>query len=619
MNEEMNREVNREMRYLAVKIVQERYKHAHLLLQTIIKIAEAVTAQPIPHGLDPQRELSERISAILPPVAEAPLATPDQLIEEPAPVEPSLNSLESLTPEQLLLALKDNTSEQARQEIHRRIDSNLATKLAVRYLLAADHQDGIDAFYSLGDLVSVRVPSCKRESVSDFVFEYFAPYHYKSDEQILAAALDHKFRYIGESLTPAQLAELAASNPEMLPGVRAEVCLRLKDDPRKANFLTFRWLMPADDEDKADAFNGLERCCWKETKYRNRRGLFPRGYAETYLGEIKREDKTVEKRAGGIAEETREAIMDALVDRLYDLRTLSAPEIVLQALCGAFQTDADVAEALRRKVRERSGYLFQYGSDAASKESTELTLFEVMDEEKKENPPNVYSNTVEFILQEKSQVVEEVGEEGWEVIEQIVELVDNDLLPKGQKERQRVLTEVFQTAYSVNPRQARTLKSRFLAAIETAATLAPDRKSLDRSKKKAIFEAVAQLFDWLGCRYDRCRYDWREPQKSTPKQLRAQSDYSPPVAPMEVIRRTSGMPIITYWNGERSSVGRDVPPDEWQEIKARLNRKRCVGGCGREVSLPKGAKLSPDFRYTCEECSGDSACSRFDKRETDCD
>ena len=77
-----------------------------------------------------------------------------------------------------------------------------------------------------------------------------------------------------ESLTSEQLAELA-SNPKMLDSVRAEACRRLKVSQNKANYLTFRWFLPADDEDKADAFDGLIAVCWKETKYRNRGGLFP--------------------------------------------------------------------------------------------------------------------------------------------------------------------------------------------------------------------------------------------------------------------------------------------------------------------------------------------------------
>ena len=71
-----------------------------------------------------------------------------------------------------------------------------------------------------------------------------------------------------ESLTVDELADLA-SNPEMLGGVRAEVSRRLANDPRKANFLTFRYLLPADDADQYDAFVGLQRCCWRAAKARH--------------------------------------------------------------------------------------------------------------------------------------------------------------------------------------------------------------------------------------------------------------------------------------------------------------------------------------------------------------
>ena len=63
----------------------------------------------------------------------------------------------------------------------------------------------------------------------------------------------------------------------------------------------------------------------------------------------------------------------------------------------------------------------------------------------------------------------QVGEEGWEVLEQIVELVDNDLLPDTMRDRQRVITEIFETVYGVNARQASTLKRRFQEGFETAA------------------------------------------------------------------------------------------------------------------------------------------------------
>src|SRR5690348_4055834 len=64
--------------------------------------------------------------------------------------------------------------------------------------------------------------------------------------------------------------------------------------------------------------------------------------------------------------------------------------------------------------------------------------------------------------------------------------------------------------YGVKERQASTHKSRFLASI------------------KRILSAVQAGDDW--------------PRKSTPEELRAQCEYSPPVVPMQVILRTSGMP-----------------------------------------------------------------------------
>jgi hypothetical protein len=287
-----------------------------------------------------------------------------------------------------------------------------------------------------------------------------------------------------ESLTSDQLAELGA-NPEMLASVRAEVVRRLKDDPRKANFLTFRWFMPANDADKADAFDGLIAVCWKATKKRLPHGLFPRGYPETYCGKRERRDGSIAQPAGGVAEETREAIIDALVDCLYDLRSLSVPEVILKALNSGFHTDADVGNAVRRKVWKESKYLFKNGDDVVSNhdEDNSITLFEVLPEES--DGTNHYSDAVELILEEKSQVVEALGEEGWEVLEEIVELVDNDLLPPTKRERERVLTEVFQKAYGVNERQASTHKRRFQEAFETAA-----------ADGKPVFD---ELLDLLGC------------------------------------------------------------------------------------------------------------------------
>jgi len=285
-----------------------------------------------------------------------------------------------------------------------------------------------------------------------------------------------------ENLTPEQLAELA-SNPEMRDALRAEVCRRLKDDHRKANFLTFRWLLPANEEDKADAYDGLMRCCWRAMKKRLPWGLFPRGYPGTFwqrygidLGEAI---------AKAIREETREVIMTALVDRLYDFKGLSDGQIILTALNGGFHTAADVGNALRRKVREESKYLFGYGGDVLwqDDEGDDVTLEEVLPDPARRT--NHYNEAVEIILQEKSQVVEVLGEEGREVLEKIVELEDDHLLPESDRDGERALTGIFGAVYGVNERQARTLKSRFRKAFVRAVEAG-----------KWVFEQVAELLGW---------------------------------------------------------------------------------------------------------------------------
>jgi len=311
--------------------------------------------------------------------------------------------------------------------------------------------------------------------------------------------------------------------------------------------------MPANDADKTNAFDGLIAVCWKATKKRIPYGLYPRGYAETYCGKRERLDGSIAQAAGGVAEETREAIKGELVACLHDLRTLWAPDIVLTALNGGFQTDANVGNALRRKVREESKHFLQYGGDEVSEddEAEPLTLFEVTRDDPKSRT-NSYNNLVEIIFQEKAQVVEELGEEGWTAWEEVLELADNHIeeladngsLSQNGKDCHRAITGVFERVYGVKERQARTLKNRLLGTL------------------RRILGAV-QANEGL--------------RKSTPEELRAQSVFLPPVVPMEVILRTSGMPVISrlHWlgdepNDERSSVGRDVPPDEWQEIMAQL-------------------------------------------------
>jgi hypothetical protein len=347
-----------------------------------------------------------------------------------------------------------------------------------------------------------------------------------------------------QNLIGAELARLAA-NEKCREAIRAEVCRRLQDDPRKANILTFRWLVPANDADKADAFDGLIAVSWKATKKRLPYGLYPRGHAETYCGKRERLDGSIAHPAGGVAEETREAIKDELVACLHDL---SAPETVLRALNGGFETDVDVANALRRKAWKEPKHILYDGDEVSEDDEGEpLTLFEVTPDDP-ESRTNVYDTLVEIIFQEKAQVVKELGEKGWTAWEEILELSDNhiaELADKGSlsetgKDCHRAITGVFERVYGVKERQARTLKNRLLGTL------------------RRILGAV-QANEGM--------------RKSTPEELRAQSVFLPPVVPMKVIRRTSGMPVISRLHRrgeERSSIGRDVPPDEWRQIKARL-------------------------------------------------
>jgi hypothetical protein len=284
-----------------------------------------------------------------------------------------------------------------------------------------------------------------------------------------------------ENLTPEQLAELV-STPEMRGSVWAEVHRRLKDDPRKANFLTFRWFLPADEADQADAFRGLMCCCWNATEKR----IFPFGLFPHDSSQTSGPNRAL--LGGSIARETQEDIENALVECLWRLRTLSPPELILIALNGGFHTDVDVGNAVRRKVREESRHLSKYGSDAVSKddEGGYGTLFEVLPDSV--DRANHYNEAVEIILQERAQVVEELGEKGWEVLEEIVEHEDQGMLPMTKRDRQRLLTEMFQTAYGVCERQARTHKSRFLEAIEAGA-----------SEGKPVFECIEELLAMLRC------------------------------------------------------------------------------------------------------------------------
>lgn len=287
-----------------------------------------------------------------------------------------------------------------------------------------------------------------------------------------------------ENLTRAELARLGA-NEKCRAAVRAEVCRRLKDSPNKANYLTFRWFLPADEEDRADAFNGLCACCWKATRKRIfPYGLFPRTGLETrgpnraLLG-------------GSVAKETQEDIRTALVDCLYGLKALSDGEVILRALDGGFETDVDVANAVRQGVREDSKYL-AFGDDSVSTgdEGEERTRFDDTPDYP-ESTTNAYNDLIEIVVQEKAQVVEELGEKGWTAWEGILEFVDSLSVAQAetgssQNERdfQRSLTAVFEQVYGVKERQASTHKSRLLAAIKRIAQSVQGNDGLKSSRFK---------------------------------------------------------------------------------------------------------------------------------------
>ncbi|HVB56995.1 MAG TPA: hypothetical protein VNE63_11260 [Candidatus Acidoferrales bacterium] len=125
------------------------------------------------------------------------------------------NMFRSRSVEQLISALKCPDEQVcAKAEIHRRIKSNLATHLAVRYL-TGERDDAFDGLVALcwkakGNLYVPPMVSeeahensihqCTREFIEDFVLQYFDPYTGRDESEILKAALADKFRYIGRRL-----------------------------------------------------------------------------------------------------------------------------------------------------------------------------------------------------------------------------------------------------------------------------------------------------------------------------------------------------------------------------------------------------------------------------------
>jgi hypothetical protein len=126
----------------------------------------------------------------------------------------------SATPEQLIEALKDSAvGQQAQAEINRRIQSNVATRLAVKYLLPSasqsDREDAFNGLVGLGwqakkNLSLFPTPSEKRqgcteysltrEFIQDRMLEELAAFDGKPENVVLRAALEDKFRYLGRRL-----------------------------------------------------------------------------------------------------------------------------------------------------------------------------------------------------------------------------------------------------------------------------------------------------------------------------------------------------------------------------------------------------------------------------------
>jgi hypothetical protein len=253
-----------------------------------------------------------------------------------------------------------------------------------------------------------------------------------------------------KNLTRAEIAELAAKT-EFHEGIRAEVCRRLSESPQKANYLTFRWLIPLNEGDKANAFDGLMACCWNAVKKRHAFNDYFPDWVQT----------------------AREAILDELVTRLSEFSTLSIQEVIHIGLGGDFRTDADVANAVRRRVRQERRYL-RYAEDIGGRneDGEYVSLFEISPEDVSvTSKPNPHHSGALFVQKHKPRILEAVGETGWVVLSAFVELSDDGLLPGTQREQGRVWTDAIAAKLGIGDRQARTYKDRLIRALyaETAA------------------------------------------------------------------------------------------------------------------------------------------------------
>jgi hypothetical protein len=133
------------------------------------------------------------------------------------PPSPGRQQTKDLTPEQLIGALNDAVQcEQAHAEIKRRIDLNVATRLAVRFLLPSssksEREDAFDGLVGLclkarGNLAIYPTYSeirqgmtwedLTREFAENFVLNFFNHFKDQGETAILGAALKNEFRYIG--------------------------------------------------------------------------------------------------------------------------------------------------------------------------------------------------------------------------------------------------------------------------------------------------------------------------------------------------------------------------------------------------------------------------------------
>jgi hypothetical protein len=270
-----------------------------------------------------------------------------------------------------------------------------------------------------------------------------------------------------------RLAEMA-TDPERLDAVRAEVYRRLETDQRKANFFTFRWLLPVrgdDDRDRMDSFEGLRAVCWTEVQFR---------HAQPHGDVSDPRDLAIE-----------ESIRNVLIDVLYELKDLPPPEIIRKALRFEFLTEKQVANAVRRQSRaERAVQVESLDCEQVDDAQTPL---EVVEHNSQINP---YNDAVDLLEARKSEIVGVLGEKQWEVLLQVVERIDRDDFPYERRESEAALTEIFAQLFDVQERQARTLKSRFKSAVSEEL----ERGDTTLAQVAELLQARTRFADLCHCR-----------------------------------------------------------------------------------------------------------------------